>query len=281
MLPCASPGRCPLAKEPGLPGPITSIAGLLDASAEELARHLDLLVPDELRDRFGLPEHAHWSAEPAGIHRWSPGPRAGTVRIEVWPDPRGEYPALALILADHRFGRLEAAWIALNDVEGARHQLGRDARDGPVPRGSNERNLEEEGLALGDGLAPNQVRPGLRMFRPLIQRIQSFALRLGADTLNVVPMAYHNAIQYERYGFTYSSEEVELAEIHRRFQPGGDLRERMDGSTPFRMPSMADTVRGRSWAIHDGILGQRWMPPPMYKFTERDFQTCTFPGAVW
>ena len=75
--------------------------------------------------------------------------------------------------------------------------------------------------------------------------------------------------------------EVELAEIHRRFQPGGDLRRRMDGSTPFRMPPMADTVRGRSWAIHDGILGRRWVPPPMYKFPGRDFQTCTFPGAVW
>ncbi|MDF1553617.1 MAG: hypothetical protein P1P84_11175 [Deferrisomatales bacterium] len=261
--------------------PFTSIAGLLDGPVEEMARHLDLLVPDALRRLFGLPEPGRWGNQAAGVHRWSPGPRPGTLRVEVWPAPEGEDPALALDLADHQFGKLEAAWIALNDVEQPRYDLDRDARGGPIPLGSIERNLAEERRALADGLAPNQVRPGLRMFRPLIRCLEEFAVCLGADTLNVVPLAYHNAIQYERYGFTYASEEVELEEIHRRFQPGGDLRARMDGSTPFRLPAMGGTVRGRSWAIHDGILGRRWVPPPMYKFTERDFHTCTFPGAVW
>ena len=264
-----------------MPGPISSIAGLLDASAEELARHLDRLVPRELRERFGLPEHAPWSAEAAGVHRWSTGPRPGTLRVEVWPALRGEDPTLALDLADHQFGKLEAAWIVLNDVEGPRYHLDRDVRGRPIPIGSSERNLAEERRALADGLSPNQIRHGLRMFRPLIRRIEDFAVRLGADTLSVVPLAYHNAIQHERYGFAYASEDVELEEIHRQFRPGGELRKRMDGSTPFRMPSMADTIRGRSWAIHDGILGRRWVPPPMYKFTDRNFHTCTFPEAMW
>jgi hypothetical protein len=264
-----------------VPGSVTSVAGLLDAPAGELSRRLDGLVPGELRRRFGLPEQAPWGMGGGRIHRWAPGPRPGTIRVEVWPDPDGQDPALALDLADLRFGRLEAAWIALNDIQGPRYDVDRDRRGRPFPEGSGRRNRAEEERALADGLAPHQVRPGLRAFRPLIRRIQTFARGLGADTLQVVPLAYHNAIQYERYGFTYGSEEVEPAEVHRRFQPGGTLYRRLDGRSPFRQPALAATVRGRSWAIYDGILGHRWVPPRMYKFVERDFETCTFPDAVW
>lgn len=262
-------------------GPIQSIAALLDAQDEVRGRYLDLLIPAALRHRFGLADHAPWRSASAGLQRWLPGPRTGTLRVAVWPDLRGEDPAMAMDLADHQFGKLEAAWIVLNRIDGPRYNLDRDAEGRPIALGSEERNVPEELRALADGLAPNQVRPGLGLFRPLLRCLESFARRLGADTLNVVPLAYHNAIQYERCGFTYAAEEPELAEIHVQFLPGGKLYGRLDGSSPFRQPALAGTVRGRSWAIHDGILGQRWVPPAMYKFIERDFQTCTFPGAVW
>lgn len=262
-------------------GTIQSIAALLHAPDEARARSLDVLVPAALRRHFGLPDHAPWRNGDSGLQRWSPGPRPGTLRVAVWPELRGEDPALALDLADHPFGKLEAAWIALNRLDGPRYAVDRDAEGKAIALGTGVRNLAEERRALADGLAPNQVRPGLGLFRPLLRSIESFARGLGADTLYVVPLAYHNAIQYERCGFTYASEEQELEEIHRRFQPGGDLHARLDGTSPFRQPAQAGTVRGRSWAIHDGILGQRWVPPAMYKFIERDFQTCSFPGAVW
>lgn len=47
-----------------------------------------------------------------------------------------------------------------------------------------------------------------------------------------------------------------MQEIDRQFRPGGLLCDRLDGSTPFRMPGMEKTVHGRSWAIHDGILAE-------------------------
>ena len=56
-----------------------------------------------------------------------------------------------------------------------------------------------------------------------------------------------------------------MREIDEGFRPGGELFRRLDGSTPFRMPGMERTVRGRSWAIHDGILDEPWDGVRIYK----------------
>ena len=36
--------------------------------------------------------------------------------------------------------------------------------------------------------------------------------------------------------------------------PGGALAEALDGSSAFRHPDQHGTIRGRAWAIQDGIL---------------------------
>ena len=45
----------------------------------------------------------------------------------------------------------------------------------------------------------------------------------------------------------------------------GNLRARLDGSTPFRQPEAAGSIRLRSWAIHDGLLGEPYTNVTMYK----------------
>lgn len=259
----------------------TSVAGLLSLPEDQRVPYLDFLVPDELRTHFGLPASGTWREDSQGPWRWLPVPGAPGVRIEVWPDPESEDPAQVIEIADTYLGHLEAAWIVLSDPRQPRFHVDRTPSGAPLPLGASQRNYREELRALAAGLAPNQVRPGLRMFRPLIERIEGFAQLLGIGILYAAPLAYHNAIKYEKYGFTYASGLEELEWIHREFGPGGVLRRRMDGTRPFRMPWMAETVRGRSWAIHDGVLGRRWTAPQMYKFVERPFSTCTFPGAVW
>jgi hypothetical protein len=266
--------------EPG-ESSLSSIRELLTLSEAARAPYLHALVPAELKKRYSLLSSAPWQVEGASPYRWVDIPDPTSLRIEVWPDPEGEDPALALELSDTYYGQLEAAWIVLNDIEGPRYHLDRNEHGEPIPLGSSVRNLKEEIRALAAGLAPNQVRPGLRLFRELITGIEDFAAAFGVDILYVAPLAYHNAIKYEKYGFTYASGQEELEWIHREFLPGGTLRKRMDGSRPFRLPWLADTVRGRSWAIHDGVLGRRWMAPQMYKFLGRGFSTCTFPGARW
>ena len=70
--------------------------------------------------------------------------------------------------------------------------------------------------------------------------------------------------------------------IHQEFQaPHGELFKRLDGSTPFRMPGMEQTVRGRSWAIHDGILGEPFTAIHMYRRVRVDAGISTFPNAEW
>jgi hypothetical protein len=104
---------------------------------------------------------------------------------------------------------------------------------------------------------------------------------MGHELFLLEAMFYHNAIVYERYGFGYAIGQEEMERMHREFQPGGELYGRLDGSTPFRRPGAERTVRGRSWAIHDGILGALWWAPRMVKRVGIDQGISTFPGGVW
>ncbi len=258
-----------------------SVRGLLALSDPDLTRHLNELVPPQLLAHFSLAEARSWVREGRGPYRIAEAPGVGTLRLQVWPLPGCPDPALDLELVDTYLGHLEASWIVLNDVSGPRFDVDRDPRGALLPLGAQARNLGEEIRALKAGLAPNQVRPGLGAFRELIRRVETLAVTLGRELLYVSPLAYHNAVQYERYGFTYASGQDEVAWIQQEFQPGGALRRRMDGSRPFRMPWMADTVRGRSWAIRDGVLGRRWTAHKMYKIPGHDFATVTCPDLPW
>jgi hypothetical protein len=75
-----------------------------------------------------------------------------------------------------------------------------------------------------------------------------------------------------------------MDDIHREFQPGGKLHAALDGSTPFRQPDAWQTVRGRAWAIQDGILeviGERWRDLRMIRVVGKHAGVETFPGAKY
>lgn len=272
--------RWPELPSPPAPAP-RSLRGLLRLPPAEQAPYLDYLVPPELRAHYGLAVSAPWSDGPEATFRRLAAVGSPTLRLEVWPESAAGDPALVVELAETYLGQLEASWLAINNLYAPRFDVDRNAAGRPIPLESAFRNVPEELRAFAAGLAPNQVRPGLRLFRQLIGRIEGLASLLGAEMLYVSPLAYHNAVKYEKYGFTYASGQEELERIHREFRRGGRLRRLLDGTAPFRKPWMADTVRGRSWAIHDQILGHTWVAPQMYKFVGQDFATCTFPRAVW
>jgi hypothetical protein len=69
-----------------------------------------------------------------------------------------------------------------------------------------------------------------------------------------------------------------MEEIDREFLPGGRLYERLDGSTAFRMRGAEKSVRGRSWAIQDGILAGPWVSPRIYKPVGKIVGVNTFHG---
>jgi hypothetical protein len=72
-----------------------------------------------------------------------------------------------------------------------------------------------------------------------------------------------------------------MEDIHRGFGPDGPLTEQLYDASPFRQAGAANTVRGRSWALHDGLSGQTWGGVKMYKAAGRPANLNTFPGAVY
>jgi hypothetical protein len=60
---------------------------------------------------------------------------------------------------------------------------------------------------------------------------------MDLKAIRLEALFYHNAITYERHGFSYFSGYQLMKRIHEGFQPGGKIFEKLDNSTPFRNPS--------------------------------------------
>ena len=131
------------------------------------------------------------------------------------------------------------------------------------------------------GLSPGQVRRGLRLSSKAVPTFERFVSRTGHDMVIIEPLTYNNAITYERYGFAYFQGRKRLEWIDAVLRPGGALFHRFDGSTPFRQPDAWKSIRGRSWAIHDGILGEPLGDIRMYKRVGHRAGVNTFPDGSW
>ncbi len=89
---------------------------------------------------------------------------------------------------------------------------------------------------------------------------------LGHELYFAEPLYYHNAIIFERYGFAYQKGRKLMERIQDGFSEHGDLHRKLDGSSPFRMTAAAESIRLRSWAIHDNILEDTFTDVTMYKW---------------
>ena len=201
----------------------------------------------------------------------------GLLRIEVRLHPEDRDCVFFVELADTPFGQIELSFCIVNDPAAPRFDIDRDAAGRDNYFGTLRRNLPEELKAMRAGLSPNQVRRGLHLFSPFFSQLQTFVVSLGCGMIAAEPLSYNNAIRYERYGFDYTTGKQLMLWIDREFRPGGILHRRLDGSNPFRQPGMEKTVRGRSWAIHDGILERPWDGVKIYKVPGVDSGIDTFP----
>jgi hypothetical protein len=134
------------------------------------------------------------------------------------------------------------------------------------------------------GLAPGQIRSSLGASRAVFQQLEVFLSTMGQRALFLEPLSYASAWIFERRGFAYVRGHKLMEDIHREFQPDGRLYQALDGSSVFRQPRQAVSVRGRAWAIHDGILetiDQRWDKLRMVKQIGRTAGVGTFPGASY
>jgi hypothetical protein len=235
------------------------------------------LIPETL-----LAEHCVSLQDDAGLSFRTRCPEnTAFVEIDVRHAADRSDPMLYVQMADTANGQLEVILMVVNDPTAPRFDIDRDWKGEHTKLGTMTRNIPAEIEAMNAGLAPGQVRRGLRLSKELVPVMEHFGTTLGKDRFFIQPLAYHTAILFERYGFAYVIGQAKMEQIHAGFQPGGALSANLDGSTPFRQPGFDKTVRGRSWAIHDGLLGEPWSNVKMYKRIAHHAGVCTFPNAIY
>jgi hypothetical protein len=204
-----------------------------------------------------------------------------SVEVRLYENPGDHDPILYLHLADTLNFQIALLLLIVNDPHSERFNTDIDERGFPSRFGTLGRNIPEEVRAMQAGLAPGQIRRGLRLSGETLPVLERFLSRAGHDLVIIEPLTYNNAITYERYGFAYFQGRQRMEWINRVLSPGGEMFDRFDGSTPFRNPDAWQSIRGRSWAIYDGILGEPFGDLRMYKRVGHDAAVSTFPGAVW
>ena len=204
--------------------------------------------------------------------------------------PETDDPVFSLQLSDSQdLTQVELDFMVANDPASPRYNTDSDEHGKDTLFGWASRNLAEEKSAMEAGLFPGQVRKGLGLTREVIRLLGFFCTMMDLKAIRLDALFYHNAVTYERHGFSYFSGYQLMKRIHEGFRPGGKIFEKLDGSTPFRKSEIAHTVRGRSWAIHDGILPEAadevleegWASPVMYRMVENPRSMVTFPDPVY
>jgi hypothetical protein len=215
-----------------------------------------LLIPPSLFKRFQINPLTFTDYEGNRLVRFYCPEREETVMIEVkrkLDDPDPIYSIQASDGPDYT--QVNWDFLIVNDPDAERFNIDVDEQGRDTLWGRASRNLPEEIKSLQAGMSPGQVRKGLGMTREVITGLEYFARILDIKTISLEALFYHNAIVYERCGFTYFEGFKRMTRIHQAFQPGGKLFKMLDGSNRSASGDSKDCPR-RSWAIHDGVISE-------------------------
>jgi len=239
------------------------------------------LVPEELLRRFAIDPGTLRGRDGARLVRITAPEDKPWVRVEVRRAEEDRDPALLVDVEMSPLSVPELAFVQINDPGSARYAIDRDLDGLDTLFGTASRNVSEELRAMKGGLAPGQVRRGLRLLARVLESMEQFCSLMGKEIYLIDPLFYHSAILYERHGCGYLMGRDMMESIDEGFAPGGGLAARLDGSSPFRQPEAARTVRGRSWALHDGIADSPWGGVKMYKAAGRHARVRTSLDALY
>lgn len=237
------------------------------------------LVPPDLLDRFGIDPRTLCRGDGIRLVRVTAPADKAWARVEVRAAPDDRDPALLVDIGTSPLAVPELAFVQITDPGRPRYAVDRDLDGRDTLLGTLSRNVDEELRAMRDGLAPGQVRPGLRLLGRVLESMEAFCRLIGQEFFLIEPLFYHSAILYERRGCGYLLGRELMDEISEGFGDGGALRSALDGSTPFRQPGAESSVRGRSWALHDGVSSLAWGGVKMFKVAGRRAGVDTFPGG--
>lgn len=258
----------------------SSIRGINDLPRNQKVSIYRTLIPDWVYTRFDI-DPTTLTLNGLEVVKLRCPQHSRAMEMSVFHHPEAKDPILYLNMADSFMGQLMVLLVVMSDPDSKRFNVDQTPDGHSTHLGTSARNIEIEIEAMEAGLAPGQIREGLRGFRNSVPFFEQFVDQMHHSLFLIEPLAYHNAIIFERYGFGYTVGRKEMENIHAGFLPGGHLHEQLDGSTPFRKPDAWKSIRGRSWAIHDGILGHPFTGFHMYKRVYQDAAVKTFPEAIW
>jgi hypothetical protein len=270
-----------LEQDPSRPITLWQINGLPENAKRRVYR---ALLPPELLARFDI-EPTTWKGPDGDQHvRLKADPKSGAVHISAKKTADAPDAFVTVELADNAFNGIDLNLLLLNDPAGERYRTDYDEADRPTLFGKARRNLAEEERAMRAGLAPAQLRAGLGGSRAVLDQLEALLAILGHRAYFLEPLTYASAWVFERRGFAYVRGHKLMDDIHKEFQPGGRLHAALDGSTPFRQADQWRAVRGRAWAIQDGILAAidaEWDGLRMVKQIGRQAGVETSPDATY
>jgi hypothetical protein len=247
------------------------------------------LIPPSLYHRFGIDPLSLCNAKGEKVVRFfcPRGDRTCLVEIKL---AGATHVLYSIQLSDTNDStQIEWDFLIVNDPSSPNFDTHIDSEGRDTLFGWGSRNIDEEKKAMEAGLFPGQVTRGLGLTCEVIQVLEFFCRMFDIKSIRLESLFYHNAVTYERYGFSYFNGYAQMKRIHELFQPEGVLFNKLDNSTPFRKPELAHTVRGRSWAIHDGILAdtgddlldEGWVSPVMYRMVGKPRGMTTFPDPIY
>jgi hypothetical protein len=234
-------------------------------------------IPREMIQRFNLPD----LVQDRNLLKFRFAEGSSDVEMMLYHQAGFPDPILYAHLADTLNGQIHVLLYILNDPDSPRFDVDKMPDGSPTRFGIRKRNIEAEIAAMQAGLAPGQVRYGLHLFKQALTAFEEFVASLGHEIYFAEPLYYHNAIIFERHGFSYQMGRRRMESINLGFLEGGELSQRLDGSTPFRLPHAGRSIRARSWAIHDGVMGEPFTNVTMYKHIGRSSGINTAPGCEW
>lgn len=255
----------------------STIGGINKLPEDEKRAIYARYIPKELIEKFNL---SNLTNDQERLQfRFAPG--SSDVEMMVYHQQGFPDPILYAHLADSMNGQIYVLLYILNDPSSPRFNVDKMPDGRPTQFGIRIRNLEAESAALQAGLSPGQIRRGLRSLRHALEAFEEFMSGLGHDMYYMEPLYYHNALIFERYGFSYQLGRRFMNEIQAGFGEGGALRKKLDDLNPFRSSQAANSIRLRSWAIHDGILGMPFTNVTMYKRIGVSANINTAPDCTW
>jgi hypothetical protein len=257
-----------------------SIFAINQLAEEEKIAVYRTLIPEWIYAKYFI-DRTTLTADGKPVVRFRCPRGSRAFEVSVWRRAGERDPMLYLNMVDTFNFQILVLLVVVNNPDAPRFDTDEDEDGNRTQLGTLSRNRPAEEAAMHAGLAPGQVRAGMRVFKQSLPVFEEFIGKMGHTMFFIEPLAYHNAISFERYGFNYVRGFQEMRRIHQEFQPGGSLHARLTPENPFRQPDAWQTVRGRSWAIHDGILGHPFTGFQMYKRIGVHAGITSFPDATW